>query len=68
LAENCLAVCLDEKISLNVAEEIADIFSNSDNNEMQVVFLDNGFDDIAKTNAMQVLKQAGIDEKNITTI
>mgnify|MGYP003310512237 CR=1 FL=1 len=35
---------------------------------MQVVFRDNGFNDVTKTNALQILKQAGFEEKSIQTI
>ena len=35
---------------------------------MLVVFRDNGFTDVAKTNALQILKQAGFEEKSIQTI
>ena len=35
---------------------------------MQAVFRDNGFTDVAKTNALQILKQAGFEEKSVQTI
>lgn len=64
-----LAICLDENIPQTIAEEIVKL-----RNEyapvvpMQVVFRDNGFDDVSKTNALQILKQAGFEEKSIQTI
>ena len=63
-----LAICLDENIPQTIAEEIVKL-----RNEyapvvpMQVVFRDNGFDDVSKTNALQILKQAGFEEKSIQT-
>ena len=35
---------------------------------MQVVFRDSGFNDVTKTNVLQILKQAGFEEKSIQTI
>lgn len=64
-----LAICLDKKIPASVAEEIVKLRDEyAPIVPMQVVFRDNGFDDVSKTNALQILKQAGFEEKSIQTI
>lgn len=64
-----LAICLDTRIPQTIAEEIVKL---RDEYEpiipMQVVFRDNGFDDVSKTNVMQILKQAGFEDKSVQTI
>ncbi|MFZ1389944.1 MAG: hypothetical protein WAS34_21360 [Thiolinea sp.] len=60
-----LVVCLDKQITLDVVEGIAklkDEFQPEDR-MMRVVFRDSGFaDDVVKINAVQILKQAGIND------
>lgn len=64
-----LAICLDGKIPQTIAEEIVKLRDEyAPIVPMQVVFRDNGFTDVAKTNALQILKQAGFEEKSIQTI
>lgn len=58
-----LIVCLSDKISLEVAEGIAKLKEELNPEIMRVVFKDAGFaDDVVKTNALQILKQAGIED------
>lgn len=58
-----LMVCLSDKISLEVAEGIAKLKEELNPEIMRVVFKDAGFaDDVVKTNAVQILKQAGIED------
>ena len=64
-----LAICLDTKIPQTIAEEIVKLRDEyAPIVPMQVVFRDNGFDDVSKTNALQILKQSGFEEKSIQTI
>lgn len=58
-----LIVCLSDNISLEVAEGIAKLKDELNPEIMRVVFKDAGFaDDVVKTNALQILKQAGIED------
>lgn len=58
-----LIVCLDEAITLDVAEGIGELKQELKPEVMRVVFKDASFaDDVVKTNAVQVLKQFGIDD------
>ena len=69
VGEGALAICLDEKIPIDVAEAIVGFKAEYDPIvPMQVVFRDNGFDDVTKTNTLQILKQNGFDEKSVQTI
>lgn len=64
-----LAICLDTKIPQTIAEEIVKLRDKyAPIVPMQVVFRDNGFTDVTKTNALQILKQAGFEEKSVQTI
>jgi adenine-specific DNA-methyltransferase len=64
-----LAICLDTKIPQTIAEEIVKLRDEyAPIVPMQVVFRDNGFTDVTKTNALQILKQAGFEEKSVQTI
>jgi len=57
-----LVVCLDDEITLETVEGIAKLKDES-NEFMRVVFKDSGFEDsYIKTNAIEILKQHGIDE------
>jgi len=69
IGEGELVICLDKSIPQAIAEEIVKIRNEYKTDiSMQVVFRDNGFTDIAKANALTILKQAGFDEKSIQTI
>ena len=59
-----LVICLDEQITLDTVEEIAKLKEKYEADDlMRVVFRDNGFKDAeVKTNAIQILKQHGIDD------
>jgi hypothetical protein len=64
-----LAIGLDKKIPQTIAEEIVKLRDEyAPIVPMQVVFRDNGFDDVSKTNALQILKQSAFEEKSIQTI
>lgn len=64
-----LAICLDTRIPQTIAEEIVKLRDEyAPVVPMQVVFRDNGFTDVTKTNALQILKQAGFEEKSVQTI
>jgi adenine-specific DNA-methyltransferase len=56
-----LIICLSDAITLEVVEGIAKLKEELNPEIMRVVFKDSGFkDDVVKTNAVQILKQAGI--------
>ena len=56
-----LIICLADAISLEVVEGITKLKDELNPEIMRVVFKDSGFkDDVVKTNAVQILKQAGI--------
>ncbi|WP_434949647.1 site-specific DNA-methyltransferase (plasmid) [Shewanella sp. HL-SH4] len=58
-----LIVCLDDEITVEVVEGIAKLKEELDPETTQVVFKDAGFaDSNVKANAIQILKQAGIDD------
>jgi len=58
-----LIVCLDDGITTDVVEEIAKLKDEYQSSIMRVVFKDGSFKDaVVKTNALQILKQFGIDE------
>lgn len=58
-----LIICLSDAISLEVVEGIAKLKDELSPEIMRVVFKDSGFkDDVVKTNAVQILKQAGIND------
>ena len=64
-----LAICLDKTIPQTIAEEIVKLRDEyAPIVPMQVVFRDNGFTDVAKTNVLQILQQAGFEEKSVQTI
>jgi len=61
--KGALVLCLDNSISLDVVEGIAEIKEELEPEIMRVVFRDSGFqDDVVKTNAIQILKQHGIED------
>ena len=58
-----LMICLSDDITLDVVEGIAKLKDELNPEIMRVVFKDAGFaDDVVKTNAVQILKQAGIED------
>lgn len=58
-----LTVCLSKNITLDVVEGIARLKDELNPEVMRVVFRDSGFkNDVVKTNAVQILKQAGIND------
>lgn len=58
-----LILCLSDNIDLDIVESIAEIKKEYDPELMRVVFRDSGFkDDVVKTNAVQILKQHGIED------
>ncbi len=58
-----LIVCLAEGITLDLVEGIAALKAELQPEIMRVVFKDAGFpDDVVKTNTVQILRQAGIDD------
>lgn len=58
-----LIVCLDDDITTETVEGIAKLKAELDPETTQAVFKDEGFaDDRVKTNAIQILKQAGIED------
>lgn len=58
-----LIVCLDDETSIETVEAIAKLKQDLDSETTQVVFKDEGFADVkVKTNAIQILKQAGIED------
>lgn len=64
-----LAICLDKTIPQTIAEEIVKLRDEyAPSVPMQVVFRDNGFTDVAKTNVLQILQQAGFEDKSVQTI
>jgi adenine-specific DNA-methyltransferase len=58
-----LIICLSDTVDLEVVEGIAGLKEELKPEIMRVVFKDSGFaDDVVKTNAVQILKQAGIED------
>ena len=63
IGAGALIVCLADTISLDVGEGIAALKEELKPEVMRVVFKDSGFaDDVVKTNAVQILRQAGIED------
>ena len=63
VGDGALIVCLDDGITSEVVEGIAKLKDELDPETTQVVFKDAGFaDSNVKTNAIQILKQAGVDD------
>jgi adenine-specific DNA-methyltransferase len=58
-----LVICLDNDITLDTVEAIAKLKEKYQTDTMRVVFKDSGFDSSeTKTNAIQILKQYGVDD------
>ena len=63
IGDGALIVCLAKEIDLNVVEGMAALKEELKPEVMRVVFRDAGFkDDVVKTNAVQILRQAGIED------
>ncbi|HUT03673.1 MAG TPA: site-specific DNA-methyltransferase [bacterium] len=63
IGAGALIVCLAKDITLDVVEGIAALKEELKPEIMRVVFKDSGFkDDVVKTNAMQILHQAGVED------
>lgn len=63
IGNGALMICLDDEITLDVVNAIGDLKKELQSEVMRVVFKDAGFaDPVVKTNAIQVLKQFGIDD------
>ena len=58
-----LIICLSNAITLEVVEGIAKLKDELKPEIVRVVFKDSGFkNDVVKTNAVQILRQAGIEK------
>ena len=63
VAFGSLIVCLDDNMSIETVEAIGKLKEELDSESTRVVFKDAGFaDDTVKVNAVQLLKQYGIDD------
>ena len=63
IGAGALVACLADDITLDVVEGIAALKAELRPEVMHVVFKDSGFkDDVVKTNAAQILRQAGVDD------
>jgi adenine-specific DNA-methyltransferase len=63
IGAGALIVCLPDDIRLEVEEGIAALKEQLKHEVMRVVFKDSGFaDDVVKTNAVQILRQAEIED------
>ena len=57
-----LFICLGDEITSKVAEGIGEWKEEFDPEVCRVIFKDNGFTDVEKTNSVQILKRFGVDE------
>ncbi len=57
-----LFICLGDDITSKVAEGIGEWKEECDPEVCRVIFKDNGFSDVEKTNSVQILKRFGINE------
>ena len=63
IGAGALIVCLADRVSLDTVEGIAKLKAELKPEVMRMVFKDAGFkDDVVKTNAVQILRQAGIED------
>ena len=63
IGAGALVVCLDNGITLDVVRGIAELKTELSPEVMRVVFKDASFaDDVVKTNAVQILQNAGVDD------
>lgn len=64
-----LMMCLDDNITVSVAEDMVRMYREQAPETWKVVFKDNGFaDDCIKTNVKLTLIQAGLEEDAFTTV
>lgn len=64
-----LMMCLDDNITVSVAEGMVKMYKEQAPETWKVVFRDNGFvDDCTKTNVKLTLVQAGLEEDAFTTV
>ena len=64
-----LMMCLDDKITVSVAEGMVKMYNELNPETWKVIFKDNGFvDDCTKTNVKLTLIQAGLEEDAFTTV
>lgn len=63
-----LMICLDDNIAPPVAGLMAQLYETNKPETWKVVFLDNGFTDVDKTNSKEILKTAGLEEDNFVTV
>lgn len=64
-----LMMCLDDNITVSVAESMVKMYKEQAPETWKVVFRDNGFvDDCTKTNVKLTLVQAGLEEDAFTTV
>ena len=64
-----LMMCLDDNITVSVAEGMVKMYKKQAPETWKVVFRDNGFvDDCTKTNVKLTLVQAGLEEDAFTTV
>jgi adenine-specific DNA-methyltransferase len=63
LGYGALIICLDDDVTLDTVSAIAALKEEFNSDITRVVFKDGGFaNDVVKTNAIQTLKQHGIDD------
>lgn len=63
IGAGALVVCLADNIDLDVVKGIASLKEELSPEIMRVVFKDSGFkDDVVKTNTVQILRQAGVED------
>ncbi|WP_111745656.1 site-specific DNA-methyltransferase [Salinisphaera orenii] len=63
IGAGALVVCLADQVDLGVVKGIATLKEELSPEIMRVVFKDNGFaDDVVKTNTVQILRQAGVED------
>lgn len=63
IGAGALIVCLADAVDLDLVNGIAALKAELAPEVMRVVFKDNGFtDDVVKTNAVQILRQAGVED------
>lgn len=64
-----LMICIDDNVTIEVAERMVKEYKEQNPETWKVVFMDNSFkDDAEKINIIETLKCAGLDEDNFVTI
>ena len=59
-----LFICLANKLTTDIAEGIGKWKQEVEPSTCRVIFKDTGFNDVEKTNSIQILKRYGINEVN----